>query len=137
MNITRFTMGTGHTWIGTNATALSPVMVPTTRAWGELFWQSDEYFLETRETLQLFCLTCWIEQFENHVNDFIQEWLAESAKIMTVPENEEEDTICLSWLMMLDSWRCSRGGAGMAARPCFYLCKARQSNHMGWLRVSD
>ncbi|KAN0139709.1 hypothetical protein V8E53_002371 [Lactarius tabidus] len=27
-----------------------------------------------------------------------------------------------------------RGGAGMAARPCFYLCKARQSNHMGWLR---
>jgi hypothetical protein len=91
--------------------------------------QAQECFLETRETLQLFCLTCWIEQFQKHVNDFIQERLAKAKKIMTVPEKEEKDTICL--------WCCSRGGAGTAARPCFYLCKARQSNHIGQQRVSD
>ncbi|KAN0128685.1 hypothetical protein V8E53_013504 [Lactarius tabidus] len=63
--------------------------------------QAREYFLETRETLQLFCLTCWIEQFQKHVNDFIQEQLAEAEKIMTVLEKEEEDTIHLHGLQHL------------------------------------
>ncbi|KAN0136929.1 hypothetical protein V8E53_005370 [Lactarius tabidus] len=55
--------------------------------------QAQEYFLETRETLQLFSLSCWIEPFQKHVNDFIQEQLAEAAKIMAVLGKEPEDAI--------------------------------------------
>ena len=48
--------------------------------------QAREYFEETRETLQLFCLSGWIKQFQQHVVNFIQARLAEAAKIIEKPE---------------------------------------------------
>ena len=57
--------------------------------------KAREYFEETRDTLRLFCLSGWIEEFQQHVENFIQERLAEAAKIMAVPEKQEEDTIHL------------------------------------------
>jgi hypothetical protein len=63
--------------------------------------QARQYFLETRETLQLFSLSCWIEPFQKHVDDFIQEQLAEAAKIMAVPGKEPEDAIRLHGLWHL------------------------------------
>jgi hypothetical protein len=55
--------------------------------------QAWEYFVETRDTLQFFCLSGWIEQFQKHVKDFIQERLSKAIKIMAVPEKGEEDTV--------------------------------------------
>jgi hypothetical protein len=60
--------------------------------------QAWEYFVETRDALQLFCLSGLIEQFQKHVEDFIQERLAKAAKIMAEPEKEEDHTICLHGL---------------------------------------
>jgi uncharacterized protein YdeI (YjbR/CyaY-like superfamily) len=63
--------------------------------------QAREYFEETRETLQLFCLSGWIEQFQQHVEGFIEGRLAEAAKIMALPEKEEEDIVHLHGLRRL------------------------------------
>ena len=66
--------------------------------------QAQEYFEETRDILQLFCLSGWIEQFQRLVEDFIQERLAEAAKIMEVPAvpgREGEEIICLHRLRCL------------------------------------
>jgi hypothetical protein len=57
-----------------------------------------ECFLETRDTLQLFCINGWIEHFQKHVDGFIQKRLAEAAKIMMVLEKGEEYTIHLHGL---------------------------------------
>ncbi|KAN0127150.1 hypothetical protein V8E53_015020 [Lactarius tabidus] len=45
--------------------------------------------------------SCWIEPFQKHVNDFIQERLAEAAKIMAVLGKELEDAIQLHCLWHL------------------------------------
>ena len=63
--------------------------------------QAREYFEETRETLQLFCLSGWIEQFQQHVGNFIQARLAEAAKIIEKPEKQEEDMVHLHRLRRL------------------------------------
>jgi hypothetical protein len=63
--------------------------------------QAREYFEETRDTLQLFCLCGWIKQFQWHVENFIQARLAEAAKIIAVPEKQEEDIVHLHRLRRL------------------------------------
>jgi hypothetical protein len=69
--------------------------------------QAREYFKETKDILQLFCLCGWMDQFQKHAKDFIQEKIAEA---------ERRERLCSpSWLTMLGSWCCSRGGAGTAA----------------------
>ncbi|KAF8265994.1 hypothetical protein EI94DRAFT_1803720 [Lactarius quietus] len=60
-----------------------------------------EYFEETKDILQLFCLSGWIDQFQNHVKTFIQERLSEAAAIMTLPGKAEEDIVCLHGLQRL------------------------------------
>ena len=57
--------------------------------------QAREYFEETRDTLQLFCLSGWIEQFQQHVEHFIQAQLAEATKILVLPEKQQEDIVHL------------------------------------------
>jgi hypothetical protein len=53
------------------------------------------FFEETKDILQLFCLCGWIDLFQKHVEDFIQERLSEAESIMAVPDTEEEDSIRL------------------------------------------
>jgi hypothetical protein len=57
--------------------------------------KAREYFEETKFTSQLFCLCGWMDQFQKHVEDFIQERLSEAASIMALPDTEEEDSIRL------------------------------------------
>ena len=63
--------------------------------------RAQEYFEETRDTLQLFCLSGWIEQFQQHVGNFIQARLAEAAKIIAISEKQEEDIVHLHQLRRL------------------------------------
>ena len=63
--------------------------------------EAQEYFKETREMLQLFCLSGWIEQFQQHVGNFIQAQLAKAAKIIEKPEKQEEDMVHLHQLQCL------------------------------------
>ena len=63
--------------------------------------QAREYFKETKDILQLFCLCGWIDHFQKCVQDFIQERLAEAANIMAAPGNEEEDCVRLHSLRRL------------------------------------
>jgi len=63
--------------------------------------QAREYFKETKDILQLFCLCGWIDHFQKCVQDFIQEQLAEAANIMAAPGNEEEDCVRLHSLRRL------------------------------------
>ena len=63
--------------------------------------QAREYFEETRDTLQLFCLSGWIEQFQQHVEHFIQARLAEATKILVLPEKQQEDIVHLHRLRRL------------------------------------
>ena len=60
-----------------------------------------EYFEETRETLQLFCMSGWIKQFQQHVEIFIQARLAEATKIIAAPEKQKEDIVHLHRLRRL------------------------------------
>ena len=62
---------------------------------------AQEYFEETRDMLQLFCLSRWIEQFQQHVGNFIQAQLAEAAKIIAISEKQEEDIVHLHQLWCL------------------------------------
>jgi hypothetical protein len=63
--------------------------------------RAREYFEETKNILRLFCLYGWIDQFQKHVEDFIQERLAEAANIMAVPGKEEEDSVRIHGLRRL------------------------------------
>jgi hypothetical protein len=54
--------------------------------------KAREYFEETKDILQLFCPCGWIEQFQKHVEDFIQEQLSEAADLMAGSITDEEDT---------------------------------------------
>jgi hypothetical protein len=63
--------------------------------------QAREYFEETRDILQLFFPSGWIEQFKHHVEIFIQARLAEAAEVIAVPEKQEEDIVCLHQLRRL------------------------------------
>ncbi|KAI9440946.1 hypothetical protein H4582DRAFT_2056197 [Lactarius indigo] len=58
-------------------------------------------FDELKFILQTFCLFPWIEPFQKHVEDFIQERLSEAASIIAVPGIEEEDSIRLHGLRRL------------------------------------
>ena len=60
--------------------------------------KAREYFEETKDILQLFCLCGWIDQFWKHVEDFIQERLSAAAGIMAASGTEEEDSIRLHGL---------------------------------------
>jgi hypothetical protein len=51
--------------------------------------KAQDHFEEIKDILQLFCLRGWIDQFQKHVEDFIQERLAEAASIMAVPGTED------------------------------------------------
>ncbi|KAF8272279.1 hypothetical protein EI94DRAFT_1697620 [Lactarius quietus] len=63
--------------------------------------QAREYFGETKDILQLFCLCGWMDQFHKHVEDFIQEKIGEAERIMAVPQKEENDYVCLHGLQCL------------------------------------
>ena len=63
--------------------------------------QAREYFKETKDILQLFCLCGWKDHFQKCVQDFIQERLAEATNIMAAPENDDEDRVCLHGLRRL------------------------------------
>ena len=60
-----------------------------------------EYFEETKDTLQLFCLSGWIDQFQKHVEDFVQERLMEAENIVAVMGKEEEYSVRLHGLQRL------------------------------------
>ncbi len=63
--------------------------------------KAQNYFEELKDTLQLFCLCRWIDQFQKHIEDFIQEQVAKAASIMAVLGTEEEDSTCLHGLRRL------------------------------------
>ena len=63
--------------------------------------KAQDYFEELKDTLQLFCLCGWIDQFQKHIKDFIQEQLAKAASIMAVLGTEEEDFTRLHGLQCL------------------------------------
>jgi predicted phage-related endonuclease len=63
--------------------------------------QAREYFDETRDILQLFCLSGWIAEFQKRVQDFITERLDEAANIIAEPGSEMEDIIRLHGLRRL------------------------------------
>ena len=63
--------------------------------------QAQEYFEETKDILQLFCLCGWINHFQKCVQDFIQERLAEAANVMAALGNEKEDCVHLHGLRHL------------------------------------
>jgi hypothetical protein len=63
--------------------------------------QAQEYFDETRDILQLFCLSGWITEFQKRVQDFITERLDKVANIIAEPGSEMEDIIRLHSLRRL------------------------------------
>ncbi|KAH9012162.1 hypothetical protein EDB85DRAFT_2159236 [Lactarius pseudohatsudake] len=63
--------------------------------------RARNYFNESKIILQTFCLFPWIELFQKHVEDFIQERLTEAASIIALPGIKEEDTIRLHGLRRL------------------------------------
>ena len=63
--------------------------------------QAREYFDETRDILQLFCLSGWITEFQKRVQDFIKDRLDEAANIIAKPSSEAEDIVRLHGLRRL------------------------------------
>ncbi|KAH9168199.1 hypothetical protein EDB89DRAFT_2074136 [Lactarius sanguifluus] len=63
--------------------------------------RAHNYFNESKIILQTFCFFPWIELFQKHAEDFIQEWLTEAASIIALLGIEEEDTIRLHGLRHL------------------------------------
>jgi hypothetical protein len=63
--------------------------------------RARNYFNESKIILQTFCLLPWVELFQKHVEDFIQERLTEAASIIALPGIKEEDTIRLHGLRRL------------------------------------
>jgi hypothetical protein len=78
--------------------AVDPLCTPDMKQEEE---RAQEYFEETKDILQLFCLCGWKDQFQKHTEDFIQERLAEAANIMAVPGKEEEDSVRIHGLRHL------------------------------------
>ncbi|KAH9172100.1 hypothetical protein EDB89DRAFT_1906383 [Lactarius sanguifluus] len=62
--------------------------------------RAGNYFNELKLTLQMFCLFPWIDLFQKHAKDFIQEQLSEVASIIAAP-GIEEDSIHLHKLQRL------------------------------------
>ncbi|KAH9020122.1 hypothetical protein EDB85DRAFT_1896310 [Lactarius pseudohatsudake] len=63
--------------------------------------RAGDYFNELKLTLQMFCLFPWIDLFQMHAEDFIQERLSEAASIIAAPGIEEEDSLRLHGLRRL------------------------------------
>jgi hypothetical protein len=52
--------------------------------------KAREYFEETKDIVQLFYPCGWIDEFQEHVEDFIQQYLLAVAIITTAPVTAEE-----------------------------------------------
>jgi hypothetical protein len=63
--------------------------------------QAREYFEEMKDILWLFCLSGWMDQFQKHTQDFIQEQLGKAANIMAASGKDDEDIVRLHGLRRL------------------------------------
>ncbi|KAN0139579.1 hypothetical protein V8E53_002608 [Lactarius tabidus] len=63
--------------------------------------KAREYFEETKDILQLFCPSVWMDKFQEHVEDFVQQHLSAAEIITTVLLMAEEDYVHLHGLCCL------------------------------------
>lgn len=88
-----------------------------------------DYFEETKETLQLFCLRGWMDHFQKHVEDFVQERLLEAASIMAL-DTEEEDFVRLHGLRRLVAGAIQEGE--LARQPEYAATTAKLDGAIVW-----
>jgi hypothetical protein len=60
--------------------------------------KAKEYFEETKDMLQLFWPSGWMDEFQKHIEDFIQDQLSEAAALLARLITEEEDFVQLHGL---------------------------------------
>lgn len=92
--------------------------------------KAREYFEETKDILQIFCLCGWIDQFQKHVEDFIQEQLSEAASIMAVTGTEEEDSIRLHGVRRLVAGAVQEGE--LVRQPAYASACAKLDRAIVW-----
>jgi hypothetical protein len=63
--------------------------------------KAREYFEETKDILQLFCPCGWMDEFQEHIEDFIQQLLSVAAIIIAVSVTAEADNVHLHGLCHL------------------------------------
>ncbi|KAN0127775.1 hypothetical protein V8E53_014435 [Lactarius tabidus] len=64
--------------------------------------KAREYFEETKDILQLFCPYVWMDKFQEHIEEFVQQHHLSAAEIITaVPLMAEEDYVHLHGLCHL------------------------------------
>jgi hypothetical protein len=88
------------------------------------------FFEETKDILQLFCLCGWIDLFQKHVEDFIQERLSEAESIMAVPDTEEEDSIRLHGVRRLVAGAIQEGE--LVRQPMYAYTGAKLDKAIIW-----
>ncbi|KAF8257568.1 hypothetical protein EI94DRAFT_1708845 [Lactarius quietus] len=109
--------------------------------------EAQEYFEETKDILQMFCLSRWMDQFQNHIETFIQECLSEAAAIMTLPGKAEEDILApfkrrswyssLNMRLLAQSWTKQTYGMVKVVEKCLLdwkdlTGKIQNEEHRQW-----
>jgi hypothetical protein len=92
--------------------------------------RAREDFEETKDILRLFCLCGWMDQFQKHVEGFIQERLEEAANITAVPGNAEEDSTRLHCLRRLVAGAVQEGE--LAQQPDYAATCAKLDRAIVW-----
>jgi hypothetical protein len=88
------------------------------------------FFEETKDILQLLCLCGWIDLFQKHIEDFIQERLSEAESIMAVPDTEEEDSIRLHGVRRLVAGAIQEGE--LVRQPMYAYTRAKLDKAIIW-----
>ncbi|KAI9449767.1 hypothetical protein BJY52DRAFT_1227579 [Lactarius psammicola] len=92
--------------------------------------KARDYFEELKDTLQLFCLCGWIDQFQKHVEDFIEEQLAKAASITAVPGTDDEDSTRLHGLRRLVAGAVQEGE--LIRQPAYAATCAKLDGAIVW-----
>ncbi|KAI9456957.1 hypothetical protein BJY52DRAFT_1223997 [Lactarius psammicola] len=92
--------------------------------------KARDYFEELKDTLQLFCLCGWIDQFQKHVKDFIEEQLAKAASITAVPGTDDEDSTRLHGLRRLVAGAIQEGE--LIRQPAYAATCAKLDGAIVW-----
>jgi hypothetical protein len=92
--------------------------------------KAREYFEETKDILQLFYPCEWMDEFQEHVEDFIQQHLLAAAIITAAPVTAEECHVHLYGLQCLVAWAIQEGE--LVQQPTYAAICAKLDRALVW-----
>ena len=92
--------------------------------------KAREYFEETKDILQLFFPSGWMDEFQERIEDFVQWHLSAAAIITAVSATAEEDHVCLHGLRRLVAGAIQEGE--LVRQPTYAVTCAKLDKALVW-----